>query len=275
MRSIASKTVLHAVLLLCAAFMFLPFFWMITTSVKTYADSVQIPPVWVPTQFDFSWYVQVFERVQFGLYLKNTVIMTIGRVLPQVLICAMAGYGFARLKFPGRDVLFVIVLALLMVPGQVVLIPQYFEVVKLGWIDSYAGLIVPQIFSAYGVFLLRQFFLSLPRELEEAAKIDGANYGTIFFRVLLPLTTPAIATMAFFGILWSWNDFLWPLVVVNSDSMKVLSVGMSGLQGTGRGDTEYPLVMAGAVLCTVPLIAFFVALQNYIVKGIAFSAIKG
>jgi multiple sugar transport system permease protein len=275
MRSFASKTVLHAVLLLCAAFMFLPFFWMITTSVKTYADSVQIPPVWFPTQFDFSWYVQVFERVQFGAYLKNTVIMTIGRVLPQVLICAMAGYGFARLKFPGRDVLFVIVLALLMVPGQVVLIPQYFEVVKLGWIDTYAGLIVPQIFSAYGVFLLRQFFLSLPRELEEAAKIDGANYGTIFFRVLLPLTTPAIATMAFFGILWSWNDFLWPLVVVNSDSMKVLSVGMSGLQGTGRGDAEYPLIMAGAVLCTVPLIVFFVALQNYIVKGIAFSAIKG
>ena len=275
MRSFASKTVLHAVLLLCAAFMFLPFFWMITTSVKTYADSVQIPPVWIPTQFDFSWYVQVFERVQFGAYLKNTVIMTIGRVLPQVLICAMAGYGFARLKFPGRDVLFVIVLALLMVPGQVVLIPQYFEVVKLGWIDTYAGLIVPQIFSAYGVFLLRQFFLSLPRELEEAAKIDGANYGTIFFRVLLPLTTPAIATMAFFGILWSWNDFLWPLVVVNSDSMKVLSVGMSGLQGTGRGDAEYPLIMAGAVLCTVPLIVFFVALQNYIVKGIAFSAIKG
>ncbi|WP_309119386.1 carbohydrate ABC transporter permease [Paenibacillus sp.] len=275
MRSIASKTVLHTVLLLCAAFMFLPFFWMITTSVKTYADSVQIPPVWFPTQFDFGWYVEVFERVQFGTYLKNTVIMTLGRVLPQVLVCAMAGYGFARLKFPGRDVLFVIVLALLMVPGQVVLIPQYFEVVKLGWIDTFAGLIVPQIFSAYGVFLLRQFFLTLPAELEEAAKIDGAHYGTIFFRVLLPLTTPAIATMAFFGILWSWNDFLWPLVVVNSESMKVLSVGMSALQGNTRGGLEYPLIMAGAVLCTVPLIVFFVALQNYIVKGIAFSGIKG
>lgn len=275
MRTYAPRLFLHISLLLAAVVMVLPFFWMLTTSIKTYPDSVRIPPVWIPTEFDFTWYSQVFEKIDFVTYFKNTVVMTIGRLVPQVLFCAMAGYGFARLKFPGRDVIFVLVLALMMVPGQVVLIPQYYEMVRLGWIDTFAGLIVPQIFTAYGVFLLRQFFLSLPKDLEEAAMIDGAHYWTIFWRVLLPLTVPALATMTFFGILWSWNDFLWPLVVVNSDDMKVLAVGMSALQETGRNAPKFPLVMAGAVVCTLPLLIFFVALQKYVVKGIAFNGIKG
>ena len=270
--SLIGRGLVHPALLAGAFFMFLPFFWMATTSVKTYADSVQLPPVWIPTKLDFSWYAHLFERIKFGIYLKNTVIVTVGRVVPQVLFCAMAGYGFARLRFPGRQAIFVLMLALLMVPGQVVLIPQYYEMVLLGWVDTYAGLIVPQAFSAYGIFLLRQFFLTLPRELEDAAKIDGCSYWTIFWRIMLPLTVPALATLAFFGVLWSWNDFLWPLIVVNSDRLKVLSVGISTLNSIVP---EYPLLMAGAMLSTVPLIVFFVALQKFIIRGIAFSGIKG
>ena len=272
MRIQISRILIHIVLLVGAFFMFLPFFWMATTSIKTYADSVQLPPVWIPTQFDFSWYAQIFDKISFGTYLKNTIIVTIGRTVPQVLFCAMAAYGFARLKFPGRNVIFVLILALLMVPGQVVLIPQYYEMVLLDWVDTYAGLIIPQVFSAYGVFLLRQFFLTLPRELEDAAKIDGCNYWTIFWRIMLPLTVPALATLSFFGVLWSWNDFMWPLVVINSDHLKVLSVGISTLNSRVP---EFPLLMAGAVLSTAPLIIFFVTLQKFIIRGIAFSGIKG
>lgn len=267
------RLLVHVVLLIGSFIMIVPFFWMITTSIKSYSDSVQIPPVWFPAQPDLSWYSKIFEQVAFGDYYLNTVLITIGRTMPQVFLCAMAAYGFARLKFPGRNIIFICILAILMVPSQILLIPQYFEMVHFGWIDTYAALIVPGIFSAYGTFLLRQFFLTLPRELEDAARIDGCSYWTIFWRILLPLTTPALASLTFFIVLWSWNDFLWPLVVINSDHMKVLSVGINSLQGIYT--SQMPLIMAGAVMATAPLLIFFMFLQRFIIQGIAFSGIKG
>jgi multiple sugar transport system permease protein len=267
------RLLVHVFLLIGSFIMIVPFFWMITTSIKSYSDSVQIPPVWFPAKPDFSWYSEIFRQVAFGDYYLNTVLITIGRAIPQVFLCAMAAYGFARLKFPGRDIIFNCVLAILMVPSQILLIPQYFEMVRFGWIDTYAALIVPGIFSAYGTFLLRQFFLTLPRELEDAAKIDGCSYWTTFWRIMLPLTTPALASLTFFIVLWSWNDFLWPLVVINSEHMTVLSVGINALQGIYT--SQMPLIMAGAVMATVPLLIFFMFLQRFIIQGIAFSGIKG
>ncbi len=268
-----ARMVIHIILIAGSLSMILPFFWMLTTSIKTYPDSVQIPPVWLPKQFDFSWYTSIFEQVPFGKYFLNTIIVTVGRTVPQVFLCAMAAYAFARLKFHGRDAIFIGILAILMVPSQVLLIPQYFEMVYFDWVNTYKALIIPGIFSAYGTFMLRQFFLTLPREIEEAARIDGCSYWTIFWRIMLPLTVPALASLTFFVVLWSWNDFMWPLVVVSDDEMKVLSVGINGLQGLYN--TKQPLLMAGAVMGTFPLLIFFLLLQRFIIKGIAFSAIKG
>jgi multiple sugar transport system permease protein len=260
-------------LLAGAVAMLMPFYWMLATSVKTYQDSVQIPPVWVPAHFDFSWYGKIFAELPFGRYYLNTVIMTIGRTVPQVLFCAMAAYSFARLRFRGRNAIFISILAVLMVPSQVVLIPKYYEIVLFNWVDTYKALIVPGLFSAYGTFLLRQFFLSLPKELEEAAIIDGASYWSIFWKIMLPLIVPALSSLTFFVVLDSWGEFLWPLVVISDDSMKVLSVGINSLQGLHT--SQQPLIMAGAVLGSAPLLVAFLLFQRFIIKGIAFSGIKG
>jgi multiple sugar transport system permease protein len=269
----ATRIFIHFILVLGALSMLLPFFWMITTSLKTYTDSVQIPPVWFPKHPDFTWYPKIFQQVPFGRFYLNTIWVTVGRTVPQVIFCSMAAYGFARLRFPGRSVIFICILAILMVPSQVLLIPQYFEMVRFHWVDTYKALIIPGIFSAYGTFLLRQFFMTLPKELEEAAVIDGCNPWTIFWRIMLPLTVPALAALTFFVVLWSWNDFIWPLVVTNDESMRVLSVGINSLQGVYT--SQQPLLMAGAVMATIPLLIFFIVLQKFVIKGITFSGIKG
>lgn len=270
---VVSRTIVYVILTIGAATMLLPFFWMIMTSFKTYAESVQIPPVWIPHHFEWDWYHQALTEVDFLRYYWNTIIMTVGRTAGQLLTCAMAAYGFARLRFPGRNVIFLMVLAILMVPYQVVLIPQYIELRNFNWLDTFWALIVPGVFSAYGTFLLRQFFMGLPRDLEEAARIDGLSYWGVFWRIALPLTKPALTTLAFFDILWSWNDFLYPLVVTSSDSMRVLSVGIANLEGIYT--TQFPLLMAGAVMATVPLLILFIFLQRFVVQGIAFTGIKG
>ncbi|GAA3403897.1 carbohydrate ABC transporter permease [Paenibacillus hodogayensis] len=267
-----SRLCIHLFLLIGAGSMLFPFFWMIMTSIKTNAEADHIPPVWFPSEPQFSWYLKIFEQIPFGHYYWNTILVTVGRTFPQVFLCAMAAFGFARLKFPGRDIIFVCILAILMVPSQVLLIPHFYQAVLFGWVDSYKALIIPGIFSAYGTFLLRQFFLSLPKELEDSAKIDGCSYWTIFWRIMLPLTMPGLAALTFFCILSSWNDFMWPMVVTNSDSMKVLSVGINSLQGIYV--SEQPLLMAASVMATVPLLLFFLLMQKFIIKGIAFSGIK-
>jgi len=271
--SVMIKAIVYFILIVGAATMLLPFFWMIMTSFKTYSESVHIPPVWIPSHFRWNWYQQALTEVNFLRYYLNTIIVTLGRTIGQVLVCSMAAYGFARLRFPGRNVIFILVLAILMVPYQVILIPQYMELRDLNWLDSFAALIVPGIFSAYGTFLLRQFFMGLPKDLEEAARIDGLSYWGFFWRIALPLTKPALTTLAFFDILWSWNDFLYPLVMTSSDSMRLLSIGIANLEGVYT--TQFPLLMAGAVMATVPLLILFIVLQRFIVQGIAFTGIKG
>ena len=177
------------------------------------------------------------------------------------------------MSFPGKNVIFIALLSVLMVPSQVVMIPSFVIVRELGWFDTLYALIVPGIFSAFGTFLLRQFFMSIPRELDEAAKIDGCTYFGIYWRIVLPLSKPALVALAIFTILNAWNDFLWPLVVTSSDSMRVLSIGIASFQGEYA--TEYPLLMAGALMASLPLILIFIFLQRYFIEGITMTGMKG
>jgi len=233
---------------------------------------MQVPPTILPKEWRIENYSNVFEAVDFLKYYINTIILTLGRTIGQLILCSLAAFAFARLNFPGKNVLFILMLSVLMVPAQVILIPNYATLTQLGWIDTFAALIVPGIFSAYGTFLLRQFFMGIPKELDEAAKIDGCSYFGIYWRIILPNSTPALTALGIFTILAAWNDFLWPLVMTNSESMRVLSVGISTF--SGQYSTDYPLLMAGAVLSTIPMLLMFIFLQKHLLAGIALGGVR-
>lgn len=267
------KIIVHTVLILGAVVMVTPFLWMILTSFKSFAESMLVPPTFLPETWKLDNYSEVFETVNFAKYYWNTIVITVGRTIGQLILCSLAAYAFARLSFPGKNIIFVALLSVLMVPSQVVMIPSFVIVRELGWFDTLYALIVPGIFSAFGVFLLRQFFMSIPKELDEAAKIDGCSYFGIYWRIILPLAKPALVSLAIFTILASWNDFLWPLVVTSSDEMRVLSIGIASFQG--QYATQYPLLMAGALMASLPMIVIFVVLQRYFIEGIALTGVKG
>ncbi|MBS0022939.1 carbohydrate ABC transporter permease [Microbacterium paraoxydans] len=263
----------HAVLLVGAVLMVFPFVWQLLTSFKTLSDSVQVPPSFLPREWVFTNFAEVFDSMPFGQMFLNSVLLTVGRTVGQVVLCTMAGYAFARIPFPGRNVLFVVFLSVLMVPSQLYLLPQYEIIQSLGWLNTLQALIVPGIFSAFGTFLMRQFFLSMPAELEEAARIDGANPWQTFWRIMVPLAKPGIIALVVFTVLWSWNDLLWPLIVTTDPAKMPLSVGLSQL--VGIHGTDYPVLMAGALLATLPMLVTFMILQRQFIQGIAFSGTKG
>nr|WP_245255970.1 carbohydrate ABC transporter permease [Paenibacillus lactis] len=253
--------------------MIMPFLWMLSTSVKSFADSMSVPPKWLPTEWRFDNYARVIDSIDFGTYYLNTVIVTLGRTAGQLVLCSLAAYAFASLRFPFKNTIFLALLAVLMVPSQVVMIPSFVIMREFEWLDTFYVLIVPGIFSAFGTFLLRQFFMTLPKDLEEAAKIDGCSYFRIYWNIYLPLSKAALVSLAIFTILASWNDLLWPLIMTSSEEMRVLSIGISSFQG--QHSTDYPLLMAGAVMATLPIIILFIFLQRYFIEGIAMNGIKG
>lgn len=263
----------HLVLALGAVVMIFPFVWQTLTAFKTFQDSVQVPPIVFPDPWVFTNFAEVFESMPFGQMFLNSVLLTVGRTVGQVVLCTMAGYAFARIPFKGRNVLFVLFLSVLMVPSQLYLLPQYEIIQALGWLNTLQALIVPGIFSAFGTFLMRQFFMSMPAELEEAARIDGANPWQTFWRIMVPLAKPGIIALVVFTVLWSWNDLLWPLVVTTDPAKMPLSVGLSQL--VGLHGTDYPVLMAGALLATLPMLVTFMILQKQFIQGIAFSGSKG
>lgn len=267
------KVAIHLVLIVGSLVMVAPFLWMLFTSFKSFAESMQVPPTILPKVWRLDNYVEVFEKVNFLTYYLNTILVTVGRTVGQLILCSLAAFAFARMSFPGKNVIFIALLSVLMVPSQVVMIPSFVIVRELGWFDTLYALIVPGIFSAFGTFLLRQFFMSIPKELDEAAKIDGCSYFGIYWRIILPLSKPALVALAIFTILNAWNDFLWPLVVTSSDSMRVLSIGIASFQGEYA--TEYPLLMAGALMASLPLILIFIFLQRYFIEGITMTGMKG
>ncbi|GAA2503959.1 carbohydrate ABC transporter permease [Winogradskya humida] len=263
---------LHAVLIVASILMVLPFLWQIVTSLKTLSSATAVPPTLLP-EGHWANFGKVFELLPFGTQFLNTAITAVARTAGQVLFCSMAAYAFARLRFPGRNALFAIFLSVLMVPPQLFIIPQYQIMADLGWLNSLPALIVPGLFSAFGVFLLRQFFLGLPIELEEAARIDGAGPWRIYWSIVLPLARPGMVALAVLVLLWSWNDLFWPLVVNTDPEKMTLSAGLASLQG--QYQTDYPILMAGSLLASVPVIAVFVFLQRQFIQGIAQTGIKG
>ncbi|MBL8597510.1 MAG: carbohydrate ABC transporter permease [Devosia sp.] len=274
-RRIVSAIVVHGLLLAGAFMALLPFFWMVITSLKVPEDMFTMPPEWIPNPITFDAYERLFSLIPFARQFLNTLFVTVVIVLGQLLFSSMGAYAFARLRFPFREQLFLLFLATLMVPTVVTLIPTFIIIREFGWINTYMALIAPAALgSAFATFLLRQFMLTIPEELEEAAKLDGAGHPTIFFRIILPLVRPALAVVAVFAFIYFWNDFLWPLVAINSESMKVLTVGIATLAASHYG-TDWGVLMAGSVLTVLPLVVVFFLAQRQIVEGIASTGLKG
>lgn len=269
----ASRLAAHILLAVGALLMIMPFLWMISTSFKSFADSMSVPPKWLPVDWHPDNYLRVIQTIDFGTYYLNTIIVTVGRTAGQLILCSLAAYAFASLRFPFKNAIFLSLLAVLMVPSQVVMIPSFVIMREFNWLDTFYVLIVPGIFSAFGTFLLRQFFMTLPKDLEEAAKIDGCSYFRIYWNIYLPLSKAALVSLAIFTILASWNDLLWPLIMTSSEEMRVLSIGISSFQG--QHSTDYPLLIAGALMATLPIIILFIFLQRYFIEGIAMNGIKG
>lgn len=252
-----------------------PFLWMVSTSLKPATDVLTLPPRLIPAQPTTEAYTQVAQSFPLWRALLNSCVVALLTTLGQLVISSMAGYAFARFRFWGKDALFTVFLATLMVPFAVTMTPLFIIVKQLGWTNSYAGLIVPAMFSAFGIFLMRQFFLSLPTELEEAAVLDGSSTLNTFLRVMLPLTGPAVATLAVFAFMGSWNNFLWPLLIVSDRNLMTLPLALATLQGVYPGQTQWNLIMAGTVVTVAPMILVFLLAQRWVVEGITTSGLKG
>ncbi len=253
--------------------MLFPFLWMILTSLKTLEETRAIPPTFLPEVFMWENYVKVFESIPFATLYKNSFIVTFVVTAGQVFLCSMAAYAFARLDFPFKNFLFVMILAILMVPAQVYYLPQYIIMGKLGFLNTLKAIITPSLFSAYGTFLLRQFFMSLPKEVEEAAIIDGCNRGSVFFRISIHLAKPGLISLSIFTMLFAWNDLLWPTLVINSPAKMTIPMGITLLSTEHLA--MYNLIMAGTALSTIPVLIIFIIFQKQFVEGIALTGVKG
>ncbi|GAB1154554.1 carbohydrate ABC transporter permease [Paenibacillus illinoisensis] len=272
MLTIRQKFAVHAILIAGAVFMFLPFLWMLSTALKSFPESMMTPPQWLPERPQWSNFKEVFVQTDYLRYYMNTIVVALARMSGQLLICSLAAFAFATMSFPGKKVLFFIILSNMMLPQQIVIIPGFMLMKQLGWLDSFNALIIPGLASAFGIFLMRQFFLSLPKELGEAAQIDGSSYFRIYWNVYLPLSKPGLVSLAIFVLIASWNDFMWPLITTQSDGMRVLSLAVASF--VGEFSTEYPLMMAAAFMALLPLIVIFLFLQRFFIEGIALTGVK-
>lgn len=267
-----AKVLTVLLLVVGAIVMVFPFVWMVLTSLKTFQEAIHIPITWLPQEWMFSNYLTVLQKLNFGVYYRNTIFVTVTVLVGQLFLCSLAGYAFARLRFPGKNLIFFLILSVLMVPPQMTLIPRYLMMDYFGWVDTFKGLIIPMIPSAYGTFFLRQFFMSLPQELEDSAKIDGCSYFRIYWNIMLPLCTSALVAYGILNFLATWNDLLWPLIVTNTENMRVLSIAMASMQG--QHGTQYQLLMAASVMATIPTVCVFMIGQKHFIRGIAMTGLK-
>ncbi len=263
----------HFFLAPTALLFLLPFVQMFMASVSPAAELVRFPPPFIPSQIDFGGFVGLFTTTDILMWLMNTVIVSVTAIASHLVFCSLAGYGFARLAFRGRNFGILAILGTIMIPTQLLMIPTYILFARLGLIDGLGAAIVPWLATAFGIFLMRQFFMSLPRELEEAGMIDGANRWQVFLRIILPLAKPALATLAIFTLLGSWNDLVWPLIAINNEQAFTLQLGIANFQSTRR--TQWTLLMAGNVVATLPLIIFFLFAQKQFVQTMTLSGIRG
>ncbi|MBC8263808.1 MAG: carbohydrate ABC transporter permease [Anaerolineales bacterium] len=264
---------LHAILIAGSVVMLLPFVWMLSTSLKEPREIFTYPPVWIPSPIAWENYPATVSAMPFGRFYLNSFVVAASVTILQILTSSLAAFAFARLRFRGRNALFLVYLATLMIPFQVTMIPNFILVRFLGWYDSYQALILPTAFSALSTFLLRQYFLGIPMDLDEAARMDGASSWRIWWQIIMPLSGPAIAALAIFTFLASWNDFLWPLVITTSLEMRTLPVGISAFQG--QYNVQWHLLMAGSVIAMLPVLIIYVIGQKWIVRGITLTGMGG
>ena len=272
----AKHIVTQVVMTIGAVVMLAPTVWMISTSLKPESTVLSAVPHWLPNPLTFENYTKLFTQAQdFPVFrwLANSIFVSSSVTLLVLLVASTAAYAFSRLEFRGRDNMFMCVVATMIIPAQITLIPVFLIVQKLGWFNSYYGLIVPGLAGGFGVFLLRQFFQSIPVELEEAAFMDGASPIGIYWRIILPLAKPALAALAIFTFIGSWNDFAWPLIITNDMNLRTLPIGIMIFQG--RYTTEYAITMTAAAVCSLPVIIAFLIFQKRITEGIAMTGLKG
>ena len=287
---IVSKRIRHLVrdflgyvaLICCAVILLAPLLWMISTSLKETGRELSYPPQWLPKPVVWQNYVEIWSYIPYGLYFRNSVIVTVGATAGSMLCSALVAFGFARLRFPGRDILFVLVLSTLMLPAVVTLVPNFILFRQLGWIDTFLPLIIPSWLGqgAYGqgafyIFLMRQFYRTIPYEYDEAARVDGASALQIFWHVILPLSLPPLTVVGIFAFLANWNDFLYPLVFIQSPERTVLALGVRSMMSSSERGMPWNLIMAGSFLMVLPCLIALLIGQKYFIRGIATSGLAG
>jgi len=273
-RSAITRTVIHVLLLAGALVMVFPFYWMLATSLKSNAESVAFPPTFFPTELHPENYPNALAAAPFGRYFFNTALVAVCQVVGVLTVSSLAAFAFARMEFFGKNALFMAFLATLMIPSEVTLIPNFVIVTKwLGWYNTYQAQIVPALGSVFAIFLLRQFFMGIPRELEEAAHIDGCSRFRFLWAIILPLSTPALLTVALLNFLGAWNSFLWPLLVTRSPEMRPIQLGLH-VFNTEFG-SRYGELMAASTLVIAPTVILYLVAQRYFIEGIARSGLKG
>lgn len=270
-----SRAGLYAVLTVFGLLFLIPFVWILSTSLKGNEQIFTIPPEWIPSRFRWENYVEVFRRMPVLLYLKNSVIVTVLQMIGIVGSSSLVAYAFAILRWPGRNMLFGVLLATMMLPMQVTMIPVFVLFKQFGWLDTFKPLVVPAFLGggAFNIFLLRQFFLGVPREIADAARIDGCSEFRIYWNIMIPLAKPALATVAIMTFMFSWNDFLGPLIYLSEKEKSTLALGLSMF--VGQQTNEWALLMASSLLMLIPMIAIFFFFQKYIIQGFTMTGIKG
>lgn len=273
-RALVSKIIIYIVLVIMAFIMLVPFAWMILTALKTNQEAISVSPFYIFPQNGWHWetFGDVWKSYNFVLLYKNTLLMIFFRVVCACLTATMAGYAFGRLKFPGKNFLFALILVQMMIPSTIFIIPQYLMVSKLGWLNTTAGLVFPGIVTAFGTYLLRTGYQGLPKDLEEAAAIDGCNIGQRFLLVMMPLTRSSMVSLGIFTALFAFKDLMWPMIVCNSVETTTLAAGLAKAQG--QYSSNYPQMMAAAVLAVIPMVVIYVIFQKQFVEGIATSGGK-
>jgi multiple sugar transport system permease protein len=268
-----NKPLIYFLLILGAIVMIIPFYWMVTTGLKTPQEAIKFPPSIWPKSFVWSNFAKAWRQANFSMYIINTIFIAFTTLIGVLFSSILGAYAFSKLKFKGKDILFVSLLGIMMIPMPVYIIPGYLVLMKLGWIDTYMALIIPWTVSVFNIFLLRQHFKSIPNELFEAAVLDGCNHWQFLWKILVPLSKPVLVTISIFSLLASWNSFIWPLVVTNSDKIRPIQVGLAYFMQ--EQSTNYVLLSAASTISVIPLIALFFLAQKQIISSYARSGIKG
>lgn len=273
-KEVFSRIVTYALLILITLLMVGPFLWLLTTALKSGSENIfQYPPKFIPEHPTLSNFSKVMEAFPFWRYLFNSVVVSVFTVLLNIIFCSLAAYPLARMKFRGKNLVFILIISTMMIPFQLLMIPIYILSLELGLKNTYAGLILPHATTAFGIFLMRQAFLTIPYELDESARMDGANSFHIWWRILMPLVKPSLVTLSIFTFMMAWGDFLWPLIITDDQSMYTLPLGVNAL--AGNFSSNWRLIAAGSVISVIPIITIFAILQRHFIAGAMKGAVKG